>query len=133
MAKLEQKVHKAIVLALSLVLIMTILLTGCGQTGSKGKYKAGTYTAQAQGNNGLVKVEVTVSDSAITAVKVVEHSETVGIGDIALDRIAKSIVDKQTLKIDTVSGATNSSRAILAAVEDCITQAGGDVTELKEK
>lgn len=34
--------------------------------------------------------------------------------------------------MDAVTGATNTSKAILAAVEDCVKQAGGDVEALKE-
>jgi len=74
-----------------------------------------------------VTVEVTLSETAITAVKVTEHSETAGISDPAIERIPAAIVDGQTLAVDTVSGATNTSRAILTAVEDCIAQAGGSV------
>lgn len=36
-------------------------------------FNAGTYTASATGMNGAVTVEVTFSDSAITAVKVTER------------------------------------------------------------
>ena len=36
----------------------------------------------------------------------------------------------QSLAVDTVAGATNTSKAILAAVEDCVKQAGGDVEAL---
>ena len=35
------------------------------------------------------------------------------------------------MAVDVVSGATHTSEAILAAVEDCVTQAGGDVEALK--
>ncbi len=41
------------------------------------------------------------------------------------------IIEKQSLAVDTVTGATATSRAILAAVEDCAVQAGGDLTALK--
>jgi fumarate reductase flavoprotein subunit len=37
------------------------------------------------------------------------------------------------LAVDAVAGATNSSNAILKAVEDCVKQAGGDVEALKQK
>ena len=94
-------------------------------------YTPGTYTASAAGMMGDVKVEVTVTKDAITAVKVVEQKETPSIGGVALERIPAAIVDNQSLKIDTVSGATMTSKAILAAVEDAIKQAGGDVEALK--
>ena len=96
-------------------------------------YTAGTYTASADGNNGPVTVEVTFSESAIETVTVVEHNETAGICDAAIETIPRKIVEEQTLAIDAVTGATNSSNAILNAVADCVVQANGDVDSLKEK
>lgn len=94
-------------------------------------YKAGTYTAAAKGHNGDVKVEVVFDDTSLVSVKVLEHAETPGIGDIAIDRLSEEIVKGQTLSVDSVSGATFTSQAILAAVEDCVKQAGGKVEDLK--
>ena len=94
-------------------------------------FQAGTYTAEAQGNGGMMSVSVTFSDDKIESVVMGENSETAGIGDKAAEKITAAIVDGQTLAIDAVSGATNTSKAILAAVEDCVTQAGGDVAALK--
>ena len=94
-------------------------------------FTAGTYTAEAQGNNGPVKVELTVSADAITAVKVTEQAETPSIAGPALERIPAAIVANQSLKIDAVTGATNTSKAILSAVEEAVKQAGGDVEALK--
>lgn len=92
---------------------------------------AETYTAEGQGNNGAVKVEVDVADGKIAAVRVVEHKETAGICDAAIDRIPAAIVEKQSLAVDTVSGATNTSKAILAAVEAAVTEAGLDAEAMK--
>lgn len=92
---------------------------------------AETYTAEGQGNNGTVKVEVDVADGKIAAVRVVEHKETAGICDAAIERIPAAIVEKQSLAVDTVSGATNTSKAILAAVEAAVTEAGLDAEAMK--
>ncbi|MEG1842999.1 MAG: flavocytochrome c [Clostridia bacterium] len=87
----------------------------------------GTYTGHGEGNNGSVAVEVVIEEARIAGVKVTEHGETAGISDPAIERIPAAIVQGQTLAVDTVSGATNTSKAIIAAVEDCLTQAGLDV------
>ena len=97
-----------------------------------GAYTAGTYTGTADGNNGPVTVEVTVSDTAITKVEVTEQAETESIATPALERIPQAIVDNQSLGIDAVTGATNTSNAILTAVAAAITEAGGDVEALKQ-
>ena len=125
-------------LGLILAAVMLAGLAGCGQSGTgssvpaDGGYTAGTYTAQADGNNGPVTVEVVVDDASIVSVTVTDHAETPGISDPAIERIPASIVEGQTLAVDAVAGATNTSKAILAAAEDCLTQAGADVEALKQ-
>lgn len=94
-------------------------------------YKAGTYEASARGHNGNVKVAVTVSDNEITKVEVLEHRETYGIGNKPLEVIPEAVVKGQTLEVDTLTGATLSSFAVLAAIEDGLKQAGADVAALK--
>lgn len=87
-----------------------------------GSYKAGTYTAKATGMQELT-VEVEVSDSEIVSVTVVEHEETQGIGDQAVEKLPAAIVEAQSTEVDTVAGATLTSDAIISAVNDCLAQA----------
>ncbi len=86
-------------------------------------FNPGTYTASAMGKVGDVTVEVVFSDSAIVSVEVIEHSETAGICDPALEQVPGEIVSEQSLDVDTASGATVTSEAIIAAVTDCAKQA----------
>lgn len=131
-------------LSLLLAFVMVLGLAACGGNAAQettaaataaseeaGIYTPGTYTGTAAGKNGDVKVEVTFSANAIDSVKVVEHSETAGISDGAIENIPAAIVENQSLAVDTVSGATITSDAILKAVADAVAQAGGDVEALK--
>lgn len=90
----------------------------------------GTYSATAMGRNGEVTVTATFSDSAITGIEV-SHAETPTIGDAAIEQLSAAVLSNQSLAVDAVSGATLSSDAFLAALEDCVEQAGGDVDALK--
>ena len=92
---------------------------------------AGTYEAEAQGMMGMVKVAVTVSENAIESVEVVSQNETAGLADPAIANVPAAIVEKQSLAVDTASGATVTSKAILAAAEAALTAAGADVEALK--
>ena len=114
-------------LTAALLVFLMMVMTGAMALA----YTEGTYTATAQGNNGPVTVSVTFSADAITDVTVVEHSETAGLSDRPIAEIPAALVENQSLAVDTVSGATNSSNAILTAVADCVAQAGGDVEALK--
>ncbi len=140
----------------AIVLSMTLLLCGCGgksdsattaaettkaettaaettaaEPAGDGAYNPGTYTASAQGNNGPVEVSVTFSEDAITEITIGAHGETSGLSDPAFEKIPAAIVQYQSLGVDTISGATNTSNAILDAVADCVAQAGGDADALR--
>ncbi len=103
---------------------------GSGSTGGEGKYTAGTYTGSAPGKNGDVTVEVTLSSDAITEVKVTDHAETAGIADPAIEEVPAAIVEAQSLSVDTVSGATITSQAIIDASKAALESAGVDVNAM---
>ena len=118
------------VLQVLLVLLLSLSLFACSNKSEAGLYKAGTYTAQGQGRNGDITVEVEFSSDEIKSVVVKEHGETVGISDGAISDIPEAIVEGQTLAVDVVAGATYTSNGIIEAVKKCVEQAGGDVDSL---
>lgn len=129
------KLKKILSTILCLAMVLS-LLAGCSNTaqtsnGAKSKFKAGSYTVETKGHNGNVKVTVTVDENLIKEVKVVEHKETKGVSDPAIENIPLKIVEGQTLAVDTITGCTVSSKAILTAVEEALTQAGADIAALK--
>lgn len=60
-------------------------------------------------------VAVSVRDSKIIEVRIIEHKHE--RGQDAEEQIPEKIVQQQTVKVDAVSGATNSSKAIMKAAE----------------
>ena len=70
---------KKIKIMLALTLCLAMALTGSFALAAG--YTAGTYTAEAAGNNGPVKVSVTVTADAIAEIVVTEHAETAGAAD----------------------------------------------------
>lgn len=116
-----------------LALLLMLSISACStsntddDTTSEAMFTAGTYACSAKGNNGDVELEVTFSDNAIDAINVTAQAETAGLGDTAIENVIAEILEKQTLAVDTVTGATNSSNAVINAVKDCVTQAKGDV------
>lgn len=114
-------------------LLLTLCLIGCGGNANKAVYNAGTYTAAAPGMNGDVNVSVTFSKSAITKIEIGKHNETPGISDTPIKEIPAQIIKTQSLAVDTVTGATFTSKAILAAVASAVEQAGGNVAALQTK
>lgn len=111
--------------------LSTSLLIGC-ESKSTSVAKAGTYTATETGFGGDVTVNVTISDDGkISSIDVTADSETPSIGGEAAPKLAKTIVDTQSLAVDTVSGATYTSTAVIDAVTAALTEAGADIKALK--
>ncbi len=77
----------------------------------------GTYSGECRVFPVLARVEVTVTNHRIARIELVEHRH--GRGSAA-EVIPGRVVDAQTLHVDTVSGATYSSKAILKAIEDSL-------------
>lgn len=132
---MTRNLKKILVLLLTLVLLVSVV--ACKKDdlveapSEEGIYTPGTYTAVGEGHNGDVVVEVKFTSDKIESVEVLENEETENIASTAIERIPDQVVEGQTLSVDTVTGATYTSNAILQAVEDAVVQAGGDVESLK--
>ncbi len=114
-------------------------LAGCAPKGgdaASGKeglsFKAGTYTGTGEGKFGPFTVDTTFSENAVTDIKIGEHGETERVSDPAFEKIPAKIIEQQALGIDTVTGCTLTSTAILTAVADCVKQAGGNVKAMEK-
>ena len=92
---------------------------------------AGTYEGEAQGVMGTIKVSVVVNENAIESVTILEQNETPSIAAPALEQIPAAIVANQSLVVDTMAGATVTSKAIIAATEAALIAAGADVEAFK--
>lgn len=88
----------------------------------------GTYEATVDGHNGPLSVEVIVEGGVITSVEVTEHEETEGLADPAIENISANIVTRNGTDVDVVSGATVTSEAIIAAVEQALGLGKANVT-----
>ena len=128
---------------LALLLSMSMLFSACG--GAKTENKAedakeetkveesaeettgeATGEGTAKGNNGDVKAVVTFDGDKITKIDL-EHEETEGLGDKAADSLVEKMVANNTVSVDTVSGATVTSTAVIEAVKAAIEASGRDV------
>ena len=114
-------------------LIMGMVGTAFGcSTKTKGTtFKAGTYEGVADGHGGKITATVTVTENEITEIKIDAPDETEGLGDVAGEKIVKAIMGSQNLNVDTVSGATNSSKGMIAAITAALEKAGADIKALQ--
>lgn len=86
-------------------------------------FTAGSYTGTAQGYNGPVSLKVSFSDSAVTGIEIESERETNHIGTPAYDILFADAIAANGSGIDSVSGATFTSRAVKEALNDAATQA----------
>ncbi len=78
----------------------------------------GSYTGGYATTLVTAKTEITVLDGRITDIKIIEH--TCGPGHSA-ESLKDKIINYQSIDVDTISGSTMSSKVILKAIENALT------------
>ncbi|MBI9101521.1 MAG: FMN-binding protein [Spirochaetales bacterium] len=129
------KTMKVIIAAIILMMIIQLPLFSRSRRGSNYSAVAGieidslsladgTYRGTATGFRPGLIVEILIKDGELLEVEVVEHNE---IGRQfyvrPINLVPGVIVEEQQTDVDSVSGATATSKAIMAAVEDALQKA----------
>ena len=114
--------NTVIILLLSIALVFGIKAATKKEVLS---YEPGTYYGVATGNSDGLWVKVELTEDAIQSVEVLEHHETTGICEPAIEQIPVKIVMANSPYVDAVSGATKTSEGIKNAVVSCMYQAAG--------
>jgi len=84
--------------------------------------KDGVYEGEYKKGINKAVVKVIITDGRIAEIELVKHTAS-WIGKKANKIIPQKIVEQQSTKVDAVSGATNSSRVIMNAVQKAIEKA----------
>ena len=92
--------------------------------------KDGTYETQVIGHNAPFSVTVTVKNGKVTTIDTAKNLESNGVGRVALEKLTKKILDRQSIGVDVVTGATLSSFALLNGVEENLEKAGATEKDL---
>lgn len=124
------------IFALILALMMVFSLAGCSASEATsepagtpeaevGIYTAGVYPVTAKGNGGNIEIEVTFTESEMTDIKIISQNETEGLSDEVFEKMPAAILEAQSTEVESVSGASVSSEAIIKAVDQAIAMAMG--------
>ena len=101
----------------------TVKPTAIPKPAANTTYKDGTYTAEAEGFDGPVKVTITIKNGKITKMTNT-NTDTREYFSKAWSKIQPAILKKQGVYgVDTVSGATFSSNGILEAAQKALAKA----------
>ena len=136
---------KLLALLLTAALCAGLCSVSVAEAPAKTAMVPGTYEGSAQGMNDVLTVSVTVTEDKIEDVQVTAHQETPGIGaplgygtdgaegDTPIAVIPSRIVENQSITVDSVTGATITSYAVMGAVKDALTKAGANTAEWQIK
>ncbi len=116
-----------------LALMMLVSVSACSKSTSTQETSVanvtdGTYVGTSVGMQGDLSVELVVEGGKITTATVTQTSETPSIARVALERLPQQIVEHQTTDLDTVTGATLASNAIMRAAKDAALSCFGKIT-----
>jgi succinate dehydrogenase/fumarate reductase flavoprotein subunit/uncharacterized protein with FMN-binding domain len=117
---------------MTIALALSMVVPGVMFLAQAETFQPGTYTGEAIGTGGPLKVEVTLSADKIESIKIVEDNESAGIGEQVFETLPAKIIETQSLGVDMVSGATVTSAAVRMAVSKAIEQSGANVSALRK-
>ncbi|MDP4178673.1 MAG: 4Fe-4S binding protein [Bacillota bacterium] len=98
--------------------------TNSSSSSTKNQYKDGTYIGTGTGfRGGTTKIQITIKNGKITNLQTISSQDTPQFYQGAISTISDEILSSQSTSVDTVSGATFSSRGILEAVQNALSKA----------
>ncbi|MEF9922177.1 MAG: DUF4430 domain-containing protein [Anaerovoracaceae bacterium] len=134
MSKARMK-KQVTVIILAMAMLFTMMPTSIwadsqlGETGliqvQEGKiYKNGTFEGVGSGysNEKQIRVNTTIANDTITVIDVLDQGETADKWELAKSLLG-TIIEKNSTKVDSISGATVSSGGIKDAVNDALSKA----------
>lgn len=110
-----------VILAVVLVATVVVFTMSVGAV-TAAHYKRGTYEGSGRGKFSDVVLSVKIRRGKITAIDVISQNETPNYWKRAVSVIDR-IIESNNTAVDGVTGATKSSNAIKAAVDNALKQA----------
>ncbi len=114
-----------VIVLLVMAVAMVVMTKGMGQVKDVNinevdlsKVADGTYQGSFSGARWSNEVEVTVENNRITAITVTTPPKF--FDTKFSDSLVNNIIEKQSLDVDIVSGATITSKAILKSIENAL-------------
>lgn len=96
-------------------------------------FEPGNYEVNAIGHSGNLPMTVSFSEKRIESIKIDTKGETEGIADVVFVRIPDKILEGQTLNVDALSGASETSNAVIDGVAKAVKLAGVNPDILKRR
>ena len=107
------------------IMIILLCLLNCASNEKRnaiGIESLSSYEGTATGYRGIIRVNVSLQGGTITDITILESYEDMAIGRMAIEELIDLVLMYNTTEIDAISGATETSRGFLDAVENAIIQ-----------
>jgi len=122
------EVHDAMkrVFIFALIIFVLAAVLGCavfrqgGMTEKRTVSTDGIYEGTGRGYRGSIRVLVRMEGGSIAVIEIIDSDEDPAVGGAAMEELLDLIIAYNTTDIDAVSGATETSRGFLEAVESAI-------------
>jgi uncharacterized protein with FMN-binding domain len=107
---------------LAALVVTALFFPGCisQKNGAEAVYEGALYEGAAMGYRGMIHVRVGFEQGTITEITVVESREDQAIGGAAIEELTDLVLMYNTTELDAVSGATETSKGFLEAIENAI-------------
>lgn len=117
-------------ICLLLCSLLAFSVFGCTKSdevsqGTEQKVETKTFTAESKGFGGNVTVTGTFEDNVLTGIDILAPGETPEKGGKASETLKAAILEAKSADVDSVSGATYTSNAVLTAAKSVFNQAAG--------
>ena len=101
--------------------ILFVVVSGCAVLEASRNGGGEVFEGTGQGYRGPIHVQVRLDDGVITEI-IVESAEDRFVGEAAIEELIEQVIECNSTDVDVVSGATESSRGFLEAVDNAIMQ-----------
>ena len=132
-AKMQARLHRAVALLACISIILHVAAIVVGVTAYQARVQNieitnidathipdGVYIGKYDVTYVAVRLAVTVESGRISDIEILEHRG--GAQGIPAEAIIHTITEQQNIDVDTITGATNSSRVIQAAIINALQQ-----------
>lgn len=109
---------------MSVLMAASLLFMSCG---GKDLYTAGTYMGEGKGHGGTIVVSVSVDKEEIKSIEIVENPES-EFSLKPMEALIEKAIIANSGDIDAVSGATETSTGMIAAIQSALMKAATDNT-----
>lgn len=96
-------------------------------------FQPGVYEVDAIGHSGSLPMKISFSEKRIENIEIDTAGETEGLADVVFVRIPDKIMEGQTLNVDALSGASETSNAVIDGVAKAVKLAGVNPDILKRR